>query len=222
MRPLLRKFALGTGVAIVLAGNFATPVGTVLANSTSQSLVSIEDEYKIPNLYEIGHSEEVVIEGITYVYDYRYEDNQRIMYITNQDDKTVEKIHYNANDSTIYYNDEILGVIKETSNTENSIVPASIWTTISNDSYYISWAQGTSVAVVAGALAAYLGTLGPAGVIAAMGTGALGALAGSASGGTLNVESQRYTPVFGAPQHRFLWSFRASTGEEYGTYIHHI
>ena len=222
MKPLLRKLILGTGATIILAGNFVSPVGTVLANSTSQSPISIEKEYEITDPYEVEHSEEVIIEGTTYVYDYKYEDNQRIMYITNQDDKTVEKIHYNINDSTIYHNDEILGVLTETSNTENSFTPASIWTTIGNESYYISWAQGTSVTVVAGALSAYLGTLGTAGVIAAMGTGALAALAAAVSGGTLNLVTQRYITIFGGPQHRFIWSFTANTGDKYGDYIYHI
>jgi hypothetical protein len=144
------------------------------------------------------------------------------MYITNKNDDTVEKLSYNTYDSTIYYNDEILSGIKENSNSENLISPTNIWTTIGNDSYYVSWATGTTVAAVAGAISIYLGSLNPAGVIAAMGTGTLGILAASASGGTLRVESQRYTPGFGAPQHRFVWSFTANTGDFYGNYVYHL
>ena len=107
---------------------------------------------------------------------------------------------------------------------ENSITPYSLgttadgWEILSKDSHRLTWAQETTVAIVAGALAVYLATLGPAGVIAAMGTGALGVLAASSSGGTLYIELHMYTAPFVAPQYRYVWSFTASTGDKYGPY----
>ena len=96
------------------------------------------------------------------------------------------------------------------------------WETLSNETHYVSWAKGTTVAVVAGVIAIYLGSLGVAGVIAAMGTGALSILAASAIGGTVYLKLQWFQAAFVAPQYRYLWSFKASTGDKYGTYVSHV
>ena len=97
------------------------------------------------------------------------------------------------------------------------------WEILSTSSHYISWTQGTTVAVavVAGAIAVYLGSLGTAGVIAAMETAALSAIASSSVGGTLYVELHMYSVPFVTPQYRFVWTFTASTGDPYGPYYYH-
>lgn len=93
---------------------------------------------------------------------------------------------------------------------------------MSNDSYKISWKLGTTVSVVAGALAVYLPSLGAAGVIAAMGSGSLSILASAATGGTLNVKYEWYQVGITTPQYRYYWSFKASTGDTYGPYLYHV
>lgn len=78
------------------------------------------------------------------------------------------------------------------------------------DSEYITWGKGISTAALAASISVVLGFLGPAGVIAA-----------GAIGGTVNVELQMYQLPLVAPQYRYIWSFKASTGDFYGPYLYH-
>ena len=55
-----------------------------------------------------------------------------------------------------------------------------------------------------------------------MGTAALGVIAAGAIGGTVKYTLQMYTIPNSAPLYRYVWSFRASTGDNYGSYISHI
>ena len=89
------------------------------------------------------------------------------------------------------------------------------------DSEYITWGKGISTAALAASISVVLGFLGPAGVIAAMGTSAVGVIAAGAIGGTVNVELQMYQLPLVAPQYRYIWSFKASTGDFYGPYLYH-
>lgn len=170
--------------------------------------------------FSLNNTSEIVeIEGTNYKYDFYMEAGMRTVSITNMSTNAVDIVAYNPATSTMYLNGSVFA-----EKIENSITPRSLgttadgWEILSKDSHRITWAQGTTVAVVAGALAIYLATLGPAGVIAAMGTGTLGVLAASSSGGTLYVELDMYTAPFVTPQYRYVWSFTASTGDKYGPY----
>ena len=48
------------------------------------------------------------------------------------------------------------------------------------------------------------------------------AIAAAAIGGTVNLELQWYYAPPAATQYRYLWSFKASTGDRYGTYVSHF
>ncbi len=176
---------------------------------------NIENE---DSLYESGKYETVNIDGTNYTYHYYYEGNSRVISITNDMDNSVDKIIYNENEHSMYVNNKVykMGEISH-----NVLQPYATngWETTSNETHYVSWAKGTTVAVVAGIIAICLSGLGAAGVIAAIGPGALSVLASSAVGGTVYLKLQWLYSAFTVPQYRYLWSFKASTGETYGTFV---
>ncbi len=186
----------------------------------SQTIYAAE---KIPNVFILENSSETIeIEGISYTYNYFYEDGKRVVTITNNTDIHIDKLVYDTTTSIMYLNGEIFWMPDDDMiQLQSGGMTADGWEILSTSSHYISWLQGTSVAVVAGAIAAFLGTLGTAGVIAAMGTAALSALAASTSGGTLYVELHMHSVPLVTPQYRFVWTFTASTGDSYGPFYYH-
>lgn len=189
-------------------------IATILTVFLSMSNILIQPVFATSyqntkcDLYAQKASETVTIEGIDYTYHYFYEGENRVITITNNRDNSTDKIVYNTKSNITYIN--------------NDAQPIASWQTLSKESNYVSWAKGTTVAVVAGAIAVALSGLGAAGVIAAMGTTALGVLAAAAIGGTVNLELQWYYAPPAATQYRYLWSFKASTGDRYGTYVSHF
>ena len=197
-------------------------ISPAVSSAASNSDSNVQIAYDV---YQNQESETILIEGTSYTYDYSYEDGNRTIYITNNSDNTVDKVSYHEDNSKIYHNDEVIGAVED-----NSIEPSfsmaalNTWETISTDSKYISWAKGIGVSILAGIIAVGLGAIsfGATGaiVIAAMGTTALSILASGAVGGTIKIKYQRFMPSFGAPYHRWIWSFTASTGDFYGDYIY--
>lgn len=207
----MKKFQklLAAILSVTLCLNaFVVPV---LADSPVSSAFSFENA-----------SEFIEIDGVNYKFDYSMDSNTRIVTVTNLSTAEVDIVAYNPSESTIYLNDSVLAKITDDSSISYTSEARAGWTDISSSSHYISWKQGTSVAIVAAALATFLGSLGTAGVIAAMGTAALGTLAASASGGTLYLTLQEYYVPLATPQYRYEWSFRASTGDYYGPYYYHV
>lgn len=161
MRLSLRKAGIVSGAIILLLGNGVSTVSAAQAHSNPVYSISSAEKSNVIDFYEIGYSEEVIIDGDNYVYNYAYENGKKVINIINETNKVTEKIIYNEEDSTVYHNNE------------------------------------------------------------AIGSGSIGIIAASSIGGTVRVRVQEYVPWFGAPQYRYLWSFTASTGDFYGTYISH-
>lgn len=171
-----------------------------------------------------GTSEIVEIEGINYKYEYYFEDEMRKVDITNMSTNTIDRIAYDSSTSTMYLNGSIFST-----KTEPLITPSSLgttadgWEILSKDSHYISWAEGTSVAVVAGMIAAALGFgIGGAAVIGAIGSAGISVLAAASTGGTVYLELHMFTAPFVQPQYRYMWTFTASTGDKYGPFYYHV
>lgn len=164
-------------------------------------------------------TETINIDGINYTYDFYYENGNRVVKITNDMNKHIDKIIYDEELGIIYLNGVISARVSE-NKTQNARAMGE-WETLSKDSKYITWGKGISTAALAASISVVLGFLGPAGVIAAMGTSALGVIAAGAIGGTVNVELQMYQLPLVAPQYRYIWSFKASTGDFYGPYLYH-
>lgn len=172
-------------------------------------------------LYEQETRKIINIDGVNYTYNYCYENGNRTIIITNDENDTINKLYYDESTSVIYLDDNLFAIPVNDIQQRNMSLSTYGWQTISSSSHRITWAQGTTVAIVAGAIAVYLGTLGAAGVIAAMGSAALGVLAASSVGGTLYVSLQEYYVPLTMPQYRYKWSFTASTGDSYGPYYYH-
>lgn len=196
------------------------------ADLNGESVISSTISNSAYDMYLSEAVETLNIDGINYTYQYHYKDGNRAITVTNDANNNIEEILYDTSSGTLYLNDEVLGIVENESEqleeSEQYGVSAAAyytWETLSSESHRISWLKGTTTGMVCGAIAAYLGTLGPAGVLAAMGTGAVGVLAASSSGGTLYLKLQSFQAPPAAVQYRYLWSFKASTGDVYGTYI---
>ena len=161
----------------------------------------------------------IEIENTEYKYEYFMEDGMRVVTITNMSTNSIDKITYNPITGAAYLNNSLFAErIKSSANTKSLGYTADGWEILARDSYYITWSQGTTIAIVAGAIAVYLGSLGAGGVIAAMGAAALSVLAACCAGGTLDLELHMYSMPFVETQYRYKWSFTANTGESYGPY----
>lgn len=163
------------------------------------------------------------IDGTNYTFTLDYSSNRRVITITNDKDDDLDVVTYDVEKSLLYLNGEIVGTVS--SSGENRLIGYSIsadddWKLLSADTYTISWAAGATAAAVAAAIAVYLGTLGPAGVVAAMGTAALSAIAGASIGGELYLEVYMFHVPPTAPTYRYKWTFTPTTGETYGPYYY--
>lgn len=185
-----------------------------------QTVYASEETYLHYDLYSENGSETVNIDGINYTYHYFYDNGNRAVTIENDKNNTVDKIVYDAAAAMLHLNGKSIPVLDSAVTIQG--YASGDWESLSSDSHYISWAEAVTVAVLAGMIAAFLGSIGGAAVIAAMGTTALGVLAGSAGGGTVYVDLQWFQIPFVAPQYRYVWSFTASTGDSYGPYISHV
>jgi hypothetical protein len=133
---------------------------------------------------------------------------------------------YDDASSTIYLNDEPIGMINNEKISHNysknqlaQSINSDSWVYFGSGSNRISWAKGTTTAVAAAVIAVPLAGLGAAGVIAAMGLGALGVLAASSVGGTVSTTIYKFNSPF-INQFRYDWSFTASTGDYYEVYTY--
>lgn len=181
---------------------------------------SADAEY---DLYENRESESVNIDGINYRFFYYYENGNKAIDITNGSSGHVDKLIYDEANHKMYFNGEQFFTIDDTNTMSSPIRTLSKgWESIGKSSHVITWKQSTTAAALAAAIAVYVGSLGSAGVIAAMGIAALGAIAANTTSGTVTVDIQWYKPFFGNPQYRYIWSFTTSTRDTFGPYIYNV
>lgn len=204
-------------LAIILVATLS--VNSLFAQSVFASSKNTNIEY---NLYDEEKNETVNIDGVNYTYKYTYKNGNRVTIITNDTNNNIEELLYDESSSNMYLNGELI-TTNQTESTQQQLLSSRayyVWQTLSSDSSYISWGKATTAAVLAGMIATALGSLGAAGVIAAMGTAALGVIAAQTSGGTVYNTLQMYTAPFMNPQYRTVWGFKAGTGDYYGDYIY--
>ncbi|WWU66653.1 hypothetical protein QJR26_18085 (plasmid) [Clostridium baratii] len=207
-------------IALILAVTLITPTLSI-AYASSQN---VNKENNLQKLYDEEKTEVVNIEGIQYTYKYGYENGNKVITVINNSNNTIEKVKKDKVSGDIYLNDKkISEEDKKITQGQPLFSPRAYfkWETKSSSSTYISWLAGTSVAGVAAVIATKLGSLGPKGVIAAMGVGVLGVIAAQSVGGRVYAKIQMFQAPFVNPQYRTIWGFKAGTGDYYGDYIYH-
>lgn len=189
-----------TAILLSLVMVFAFPMRAFAASNTN-------------DLYAQEAIEEVVIEDVTYIFHYYYENGNRVITVTNSENEKVEKVTHDPNTAVTTYFENIHDEIGM------NAAPAG-WTFAGSSSQYISWGAGMSAAAVAAAIAVGVGSIGGAAIIAAMGITVLGVLAAGAVGGTVYVETYYMTIPLQPTQYLYVWTFTASTGDSYGPYYY--
>lgn len=157
--------------------------------------------------YKLGTSETICINGVNTTFYYYYtSDGSRAIDISYDNSLNIDTV-INSSANPTYLNKYV--VMGGGANTDWELMAGP-------DDLYVTWAIGTTTAVVAAAIAAGVGAL-VSNVIAAMGAAALATLAASFTGCTLTVTyyTCRMNWVL---QNRFVWSLEVSTGETYGPY----
>lgn len=194
--------------------------------ATSQNSITFEQNKIISkeenDWYAENKREIVEIDGAIYTYSYNYENEKKTITITNDLNDNVDRIVYDDISSNIYLNDELIAtkdVTDENKNQTQSSLQRS-WQTLGTPSNInISWRAGTTAAVLAGIIAGCIPGVGASVVIARIGIGTLGIIAGQAVGGSVYYSIEMYKTTFTAPMYRSVWGFRAPTGTYYGNYI---
>lgn len=212
MKSVFKKIALT--LTFVLSIMFTTPIIEAKAYEKNNQQEDVYAEKKV---------EIITIDGINYTYKYCYENGNKVITIINDSNNNIEKIVQDKISKDIYLNNELVMTEKETIYEESFFSPRAYyeWETKSSSSTYISWGKATTAAALAAIIATKVGTLGPKGVIAAMGIGALGVIASQCAGGRVYTKIQMFRAPLTNPQYRTIWAFKASTGDYYGDYIYH-
>lgn len=167
-------------------------------------------------------TETLTIEDVTYEYAYSYDKmGNRTIAIKDTVSGNVDIVKYDESSSKIYLNDTVIGSVTSVNDSgDNATIMATNddWILITGpDSTRISWAAGIGTAAIAGAIAVAVGSIGGAAVIAAMGAGALSVIASGTPGGTVTTTVYKLNSNL-IIQYKYVWSFRASTGDFYGPF----
>ena len=103
---------------------------------------------------------------------------------------TIDRVVYDPLTSTIYLNESIISTgANPSTKLYSGRTTEDGWQILSAGSHYISWTEGTSVAVVAAMISVALGFgIGGAAVIGAIGSAGISVLAASCTGGTVYME----------------------------------
>lgn len=171
-------------------------------------------------LYINGYSETINIDGHYYTYEfYITDDGNRGMDIMDDVGETIAQLEYNESTFTTFLNGEVWSV-GESADNINTLANDN-WIYFSSVDHYITWAEGATVAVIAGIIAIGVGFIGPEMVIAAMGMGALSIIAGLSPGGRVNATIYKFNSSF-VNQFKVIWMFCDPLGKWYGPYTNII
>lgn len=220
----LKKRALKS-IALALVGvTIAIPVANSVSamEINSVSAQNIEFTNAETDIFNQGLVESIDIEGVTYTYEYYYDINGlKSISITNMARSQTQILTFDEKTSNIYLDGQKISEVNPSYDNVNSSTRAvdTSWKLTAGPVHrYISWAKGTTTAIVLGLISGALGLAGSY-VSSALG-GALSILAGQCSGGTLHYSKYYRNLALGQVQYRTDWSFVASTGDRYGTYTY--
>ncbi|GEM_PF-5402054 len=176
------------------------------------------------DMFADNKSEQLSIEGCEYIFTYSYnDDGNKVVEILNLQENTIDEVVYDDSEGDIILNGKCVAEVEENAKSGNFYSSGSVlnsngaWIKLGSGSHTVTWKEGVTVAVAAAAIAAVLGGVGAGGVIAAMGMGALSALASACIGGTVNATVYQFNSKT-ICQVKYVWTFRAYTGEKFGPY----
>lgn len=188
------------------------------ANETPNS-ISLSEETGASDIYAENFSESIIIDGITYVYNYYYTNNNRTISVTNEATGQVDIILYDISSGKTYLNNQLF---MEKVTDSAGITPYAYyeWEQVgSASSYKITWIDSVGVSTLAAIIAEAISNKVPAAsFIATMGASAISDLAHSANGATITLSIQMYLALFVAPQYRYVVSIKSNSGKLYGPY----
>lgn len=177
---------------------------------------------------EEASSEMIVLDGTEYTYEYSYGSNgEKTTTITNEDSGSVDVLSYIYDENgkaTVYQNGRVIAYIDKASATledETQIASRSSWVYMGSDSHYVTWAQGTTVSVVADVIATACGFAGPSFIITAIGYSVLSSLASNAIGCTIHV-TMYYMDLGYDLMYMYTLGLTSSTGIYYGPYTIYV
>jgi hypothetical protein len=175
------------------------------------------------DLYGANSCETVVIEGVTYQFIFSYDvAGNRTISITNTVDGAVDVVVCDESSATLFVNGEPVGTfIYLVGDSRSATVTQALragYVYLYPFSTFISWSGGVAVAVLAAMIAAAAPVLGPAGVLAAMGSAALTVLASMAAGATVSGDLYQFQPASPPYHYQLQWKLKVSEGSTYGIF----
>lgn len=175
----------------------------------------------------IKDSEIMTFDGISYRIEEISLNGMEVTRVINLSTNTQEIIYFDESIGTLFSNGEPVAYVEEIKTAEKESLLGSVspltndpyWSHAETKYYKVTWAQGASIAVVAGVIAAVLPGKGKIAVIAAIGIGALGDITSSSIGGTIKLDLYRHViPQAAKIELLYEWSFITPTGETYGPF----
>lgn len=199
-----------------------------LFTSASASDLTLSDPASDMNhtrdIYEENLSEILSINNADYLYSYSYQNGNRTTSITNLETGVTDVLIFDSATLTTYLNGEVIATISKVCSSVSGNGDVSIcaaYQVIATETHRITWAEGTTAAVVAGMIAAYIG-IKSSNVLLVIGSTALAAVVGSCTGATLYTELLLYTAPLATPQNVVKWTFTADTGDKYGPFFSYL
>ncbi|MDU7338146.1 MAG: hypothetical protein E7L17_08535 [Clostridium sp.] len=206
----LMSFALALSMMVSV---FAIPASAIESNSISaQSGVLAKTT---EDIYATNYSEKLFIDGSMHTYKYSY-DNQGRRTIKILSNTKEDVVCVDASTGKAFLNGKLVAQTNKVSKSNSNSVlstslKASAWEDFDSGEEYISWAEATAAAVVAGIIAIYLG--GPVtGVMAAASI-----IASTCSGGTL-IWTSKIKYKTRSTEVKVKWYFIAPEKSKYGPY----
>ena len=154
-------------------------------------------------------SEELICDGTKYIIEHCHNEEWYIIDVTDTNLNEVSQVKRNLITNDIYLNGDLIGYsIPCVGGKQTDVLRGvnDIWITLSSGSTEVSFAQAATYVIVATILASILNPMvGIAGVISAMGTATLAALAGLTVGCTVSMTLQYANASLTQQIYRNIW-----------------
>ena len=187
--------------------------------SANASNINLNDD-SANLLYKNHHSEEILIDGKTYIYNlYLTDEGNRGMDILDESGQIIAQLEYDEDNYTTLVDGHVWSVGTPDKNV--NVLADANWIYFSSVDHTITWPEAAAVAVIAGAIAIGIGFIGPQAVIGAIGFGALSVIAGMSPGGRVDATIYKFNSSL-INQYKVIWMFCDPLGVWYGPYTNMV